>query len=154
MLEHKIVLLVVLFPMVCSSQAHGISTWTQLTASNIKKQHLVLTIDVKDRGSLKEFEIAVKRRTGALSPVLDVQLGIYDGETRIASCPIHRFQRDGEVVCTFQVSSKYLEKSQFIFGEMGYIEKKDASGKVKEVIPMPSGDFYWLYLKDFASSKK
>ena len=68
---------------------------------------------------------------------------VFDGDKRIVECPVEKMLRDKGVAYEFTVSSKYLARSQFTFGNMA-----ESHGH-----PMPSGHFYWFYLKDLASEK-
>lgn len=137
-------LLAVLLPPVLSGSAHADSIETHLTAENIEGQSLSFKIGVKEVKPLKEFTITVKRKKGRLSPFLEGSLSLYDGENHVASCRIKGIRDKDEVIYSFQVAPKYLDKSKFTFWEMGH-----ANG-----IAMPSGDFFWFSLKEFASGWK
>ena len=140
-------------PLIAGGPAFASSRSTHLTAANIDKQHLAFTIDVKDIAQKKEFRIKVKRKAGRLSPVREAHLFVYDGDSHIASCPLSEWQEGGELHYSFEVSRGYLKRSKFAFREYGYVERKDESGRVIEVIPMPSEDVYWFYLEEFDRPK-
>ena len=130
--------------LISANHAHAKSTWTQLTTKNVGSHHLSFGIAVKDVGQLREFRVTIKPKTHQLSPFLDGHLAIYHSKKQVASCSIAVIRRAGQAVYRFQVSPEYLQKSKFTFAEMGH-----AQGQ-----PMPSGDFYWFYLKEFIPSAR
>jgi len=130
--------------LISAKHGHAKSIWTQLTTKNVGSHHLSFRIAVKDLGQLREFRVTIKPKAHELSPFLQGHLAIYHSKKQVASCPIAVIRRAGQAVYRFQVSPEYLQKSKFTFGEMGHVQGQ----------PMPSGDFYWFYLKEFMRSER
>lgn len=117
--------------------------WTQLYSQDLKNQRLAFAISIEKADDGAHFHVVVESKTAVLSPILQANLSVFDGEKQIVSCAVEKTQRDKGVAYEFTVSSKYVAKSKFTFGNMA-----EANGK-----PMPAGDFYWFYLGDFANEK-
>ena len=126
-----------LFP---ALSARAASMWTQLDSHNLNNQRLAVTIKTEKTKDGLRFLVTVESKEATVSPFLDARLSVFEGEKQIVSCAVDKTQQDKGVVYEFTVSSKYLAKSKFTFGNMAA-----ANGH-----PMPAGDFYWFYLKDFA----
>ena len=126
-----------------ASSAHAVSMWTQLDTTNLNSQRLVFKIKTEKADDSVRFQIQIEPKSATLSPILDANLTVFDGDKKIVECSVEKAPRDKGVVYEFTVSSKYLAKSQFTFGNMA-----ESNGH-----PMPAGDFYWFYLKDFANEK-
>ena len=129
-----------LFP---ALSARAGSMWTQLDSTNLNNQRLAFTIKTEEAKDGLHFVVTVESKDATISPFLDAHLTVFDGEKQIVECAVEKTPRDKGVVYEFTVSSKYLAKSQFTFGNMA-----ESNGH-----PMPAGDFYWFYLKDFAIEK-
>ena len=134
---------------ICQLQAA--SEYTQLTPATVKKQSRSFTITVdrfKDekKGEYLRFNVTVKAKPGEapLSPLLSTDLKVFDGETVVSSALLQGTHRDGEIMYSFLVATKYAAKSKFTFGEILTAPNGE---------PLASGDYYWFYLKDFVESK-
>jgi hypothetical protein len=123
--------------------ADAVSMWTQLDSHNVGKQRLSFTVKAEKTGKKVRFQVSVESKDAPLSSFLEAHLAVYDGTNEIVSCAVEKAQSGKGVVYTFEVSPKYLTKSQFTFGNMA-----ESNGR-----PMPAGDFYWFYLKDFVDEK-
>ena len=118
--------------------------WTQLDSHNINDQRLTFTIKVeKTEAHNVRFLVTVESKGATLSPFLEAHLAVFDDRKQIVSCAVERTLREKRVAYEFEVSSEYLAKSKFTFGNMA-----ESNGR-----PMPAGDFYWFYLKDFVDTK-
>jgi hypothetical protein len=124
--------------------AVAVSMVTQLDSHNIYHQRLSFTIKAnKNVAQNEHFIITVEPKEATLSPFLRAHLAVVDGTNQIVSCAVENAHRDKGVVYEFEVSLRYLAKSTFSFGNMAELNGQ----------PMPAGDFYWFYLKDFVSEK-
>ena len=123
--------------------ASAASMWTQLDSTNINNQRLTFSVKAEKENDDVRFQVSVESKSAVLSSFLVANLAVYDGTNRIVSCALDKTQRDKRVTYEFEISSQYLSKSKFTFGNMA-----EANGR-----PMPAGDFYWFYLKDLASEK-
>jgi len=121
-------------------QVGAVSMVTRLDSHNVNNQRLNFTVKATKTGHNVRFQVSIESKEATLSPILQAHLTVFDGTNRIVSCAVERTRRDKGVTYEFEVSSKYLAESQFNFGNMA-----DANGQ-----PMPAGDYYWFYLKDFA----
>jgi hypothetical protein len=113
---------------------------TQLDSHNVNNQGLSFTIRATKTGHNVRFQVSIESKEAKLSSFLQAHLAVLDGTNQIVSCAVEGTRRDKGVAYEFEISSKYLAESQFNFGNMA-----EANGR-----PMPAGDFYWFYLKDFA----
>jgi hypothetical protein len=120
--------------------ANAVSMFTQLDSHNLGDQRLNFTIETNRLAALVHFKVFVQSGQAALTSIPSASLQVCDGTNQITSCPLEKAQRDKGVIYEFDVSSKYLEKSRFTFGN-----RAESNGQA-----MPAGDFYWFYLKDFA----
>jgi hypothetical protein len=125
------------------SHANAASIWTQLEPHNIDRQRLSFTINADKVGANVHFQVSVESKGEPLSSFLQAYLEVLDGTNRIVGCSVEKTQRDKGAVYEFEVSSKYLAQSRFTFGNMAA-----SNGR-----PMPAGDLYWFYLKDFSDQK-
>ncbi len=123
-------------------QAHALSIWTQLTPRQLQEEtRLAFQVKAEDTPTGKRFRVSVAPKHAELSPFLEANLVIFDGESEVASCPVANTGKGKLAQYEFTVAPKYLAKSKFIFANMAH----DAQGR-----PMPAGDFYWFCLADFA----
>lgn len=136
------IIVLMLFASFIGFRANALSMFTQLDSHNLGEQSLSFTIETNKTGAFVRFKVSVQSKHAALSPIPSAVLEICDGTNRVASCPVQKSQHDKAVVYEFDVSPKYLAKSRFTFANMA-----ESNGH-----PMPAGDFYWFYLKDFAGS--
>jgi hypothetical protein len=114
--------------------------FTQLDSHNLGEQRLSFTIETNRIGGFVHFKVSVQSKHATLTPIPRAVLEVWDGTNQVASCSVETAQRDKGVIYEFDVSPKYLSKSRFTFANMA-----ESNGH-----PMPAGDFYWFYLKDFA----
>jgi hypothetical protein len=140
-------------------QTYAIWVEIQLTPQSADGQRLLFTVKTKDVDDLKRFEVAIKPKTGKLSPVLTARLHLVDGQIKIASVPVEETRADGKVTYWFLVAPSLLANSKFEFGEHGYGRCEDEHGKVitddwgrPRYVGVPGGSGYWFYLRDFAES--
>jgi len=119
-----------------------------VTPKNIDAQPFAFTLQVKDVGELKEFEITVKQKAGQRAPVgTATGRAVIDasGKKKPASPAITKVQSDGVQTYTFRLSASDLDRAHFTFTETS----QDAR------IPFPSPGDYWVFdLSDFVSSAK
>lgn len=125
---------------VIGGQVQAASIWIQLTPDTIGKQDRTFTVKIQGDGKQQRVEVRVKAKGRKLSPFIRGNLTIADEDTDIAACDLNKTERDGEIIYSFYVSSKYLKKSKFTFEETVCVEKKDEQGKTK-LVAMPSADF-------------
>jgi hypothetical protein len=123
--------------------AQAVSMWTQLNSTNLNNQRLAFTIKADKTENGVHFRVTIESKSATLSKFLDAHLTVCDREKQIIECAVEKTPRNKGVVYEFTVSSEFLAKSQFTFGNMA-----ESNGQ-----PMPAGDFYWFYLKDFTDEK-
>src|ERR1017187_4550109 len=145
-MKSKIILCLalVLSGLLSTLSARAGSMWTQLNSTNLNNQRLAFSIKTEKVKDGLHFLVTVESKEATLSMFLQAYLTITSDEDQIVSCAVDKARRDkGSVAYEFTVSTKYLAKSQFTFGNMA-----ESNGH-----PMPAGDFYWFYLKDFSNEK-
>ena len=128
-----------LFAAFIGFRANAVSMFTQLDSHNLGEQRISFTIETNNIGAFVHFKVFVQSKHAALTPIPKAVLEVCVGTNQVASCPVETAQRDKGVVYEFDVAPKYLAKSRFTFANMA-----ESNGH-----PMPAGDFYWFYLKDF-----
>jgi hypothetical protein len=129
-----------LFAVFIGFRANSLSMFTQLDSHNLGEQPLNFIIETNKIGSFVHFKVSVQSKDAALTSIPAAVLEVWDGAKQVASSALQNEQRDKCVVYEFDVSPKYLAKSRFTFSNMA-----ESNGH-----PVPAGDFYWFYLKDFA----
>jgi hypothetical protein len=95
-----------------------------------------------DVGQFLEFHVAVKSKGPSKDWTKNLhhsgEVRIFNGKDFISSSNVQMTQTKGEWSYSFNVASKYAEKSGFIFSATD---------------PEGQGAHYWFYLKDFIPSK-
>ncbi len=117
---------------------------THLTREKTSDHLYSFTITVerqKDNslGDYLEFRVMVKPKDSKATglPRRSGTMEVFADKEFISSCEVQLTERDGELVYSFRVAVKYVERSKFIFAET--IKQADDA----------QGFFYWFYLKDF-----
>jgi hypothetical protein len=119
-----------------------------VTPANVDEQPFSFTVQVKDVGELKEFEITVKQKAGKSAPV-----GSATGSVVIDACgkkeaafpAITRVQSDGVQTYTFRLSPSDLDRAHLTFTETPQDVRT----------PFPSPGDYWVFdLSNFVGNPK
>jgi hypothetical protein len=140
---------------VLGDQAFALSTHTTVTPANIKDQtYPALAVNVRDSAGLKQFEVVVKGKAGEEARFLqDANLTIKKGGRTVATCPVARAQRNGDVVFSFAIAPGHLDGTTFKLAYIAHVKVKDEKGQEKWM-GMPSGNFLTFPLADFAKAVK
>jgi hypothetical protein len=140
---------------VVAGRVSAASMHTTVTPANIKEQTCpALAVAVADAGGLKRFEVLVKGKAGDEARFLqDATLTIVKAGRTVATCPVARVERKGDVVFAFEVSTDHLDGSTFKLAYISHIKVKDKQGRERWQ-GMPSGNFMTFPLKEFAKAAK
>jgi hypothetical protein len=140
---------------VVTGHAPAASMHTTVTPANIKEQtYPALAMTVNDADGLKRFEIVVKGKAGEEARFLqDAALTVKKDGRTVATCPVARVERKGDVVFSFAVSPDHLDGSTFKLAYIAHVKVKDREGRERWQ-GMPSGNFMTFSLKDFARQGK
>ncbi len=133
----------------------ALSRDTTVTPANIKDQtDPALAVNVSEVQGLKHFEIVVKGKAGEEARFLQgATLTLMKGGRKVASCPVAKTERKGNVVYSFDASPDHLDGSTFKVTYIAHIRVKDRQGKEKWQ-GMPSGNFMTFPLEEFARANK
>jgi hypothetical protein len=126
--------------LVAGGQAYARHVLHPVTPKNIEKQPFSFTVNVKDVGQLKEFEIRVAPKAGR-RPVASAtgELHVAVASKRVMPT-VTRVAADGVLTFTFRVTPEELDRAQFLFTE--------TPQDVRTPFPFP-GDYWGFLLKDF-----
>jgi hypothetical protein len=140
---------------VVAGRASAASRETTVTPANIQEQtYPALAVAVSDADGLKRFEVAVKGKAGDEARFLqDAILTVRKGGRTVATCPVARGERKGDVVFSFEVSADHLDGSTFQLAYIAHIKVTDDTGKERWQ-GMPSGHFLTFPLEKFARAAK
>jgi hypothetical protein len=138
-----------------AGQVSAASMDTTVTPANVKEQtYPALAVTVKDSNGLKRFEVVVKGKAGEEARFLqDATLTLEKGGRTIATCPVARTERKGDVVFSFGVSADHLDGSSFKVAYISHVKVKDKRGR-ERWMGMPSGKFLTFPLEAFAKAGK
>jgi hypothetical protein len=146
-------LLAALLLVAVAGRASATSVDITVTPANIKDQtNPGLSVNVSDANGLKRFEVVVKGKAGDEPRFLqDAILTVKKDGRTVATCPVARTERKGDVVFSFEVSSDHLDGSTFKVAYIAHIKVKDKQGRERWQ-GMPSGNFMTFPLKEFAKA--
>jgi hypothetical protein len=118
-----------------------------VTPASIGKLPFSATVKVKDVGTLKEFEIAIKDVKGNLfrpsSPGGWLEIP-NDGKAG-ATPTVTKVEKDETITFTFQLTAEQVERARF-----GFVEDAEDWNR-----PFPEkGDYYQFILKEFRGNSK
>jgi hypothetical protein len=147
----KSTLLAVCLLVVVARQASALSMHTTVTPANIEAQtYPALAVAVNDADGLKRFEVLLKGKAGDEARFLqDAILTLVKDGRKVATCPVARVERKGDVVFSFEVSPDHLDGSTFKLAYIAHVKVKDEQGQERWQ-GMPSGNFMTFPLQEFA----
>jgi hypothetical protein len=140
---------------ILAGEAVALSTHTSVTPANIDKQtYPPLAVRVSDAAGLKQFEVVVKGKAGEEARFLQsAVLTLVQGGRTVATCPVARQERKGDVIFSFAVSPRHLAGSTFKVAYIAHVRMKDDQGRERWV-GMPSGHFLNFPLEEFVKAGK
>jgi hypothetical protein len=140
---------------VLAGHATAKSMHTTVIPANIKEQtYPALAVTVSDSAGLKHFEIVVKGKAGEEARFLQAAvLTVKKNGRTLATCPVARVERKGDVVFSFEVSPAHLAGSTFKLAYIAHVKVKDERGREKWQ-GMPSGHFMTFPLDEFAKAAR
>jgi hypothetical protein len=119
-----------------------------VTPKNIGQQAFSFTVQVKDVGEFKEFEITVKQKSPKPAPIASATGNVVieaSGKTKAAFPVVTRVEAGGVQTYTFRLSPSDLDRSRFTFTETPQDMR----------IEFPSPGDYWMFdLNDFVASPR
>jgi hypothetical protein len=118
-----------------------------VTPANIGKLPFSATVNVKDAGQLKEFEITIKGVQGNLfRPPSPGSWLMIPNDGKAGTTPaVTKVEKNGNTTFTFQLTAEQVERARFCFVE-------DAEDWNQ---PFPAkGDYYQFILKEFKGKSK
>lgn len=119
----------------------------RVTPSNIDKQSFAFTVQAKDVGQLKEFQITVRQKAhpGPGDAATGSVVIRPSGDQQAAFPLVTRVRSDGMQTYTFRLSPSDLNRASFTFTETPQDWKR----------PFASPGDYWVFnLSDFAANPK
>jgi hypothetical protein len=144
--KRRALLLAVLVPLALGGQLLARHVTHDVTPKNIDDQPFAFTVQVKEVGQFKEFEIAVKQKPNQRGPIASAT-----GAVEIARCgkknaespAVTRVQTDSVQTYTFRVSPSDIDQAHFTFTETPQDPRT----------PFPFPGDYWVFdLSAFAGS--